>query len=80
MKSFALNLAFIVRFTATRKWPIVSEKCVVTPNLLFRIPITLAKICFSHDHKLRKNTSVMMKMATDDDEDVDSNKALYSLS
>ena len=24
MKSFALSLAFIVRFTATRKWPILS--------------------------------------------------------
>ena len=25
MKSFALNLAFIVRFSATRKWPIIKD-------------------------------------------------------
>ena len=25
MKSFALSLAFIVRFTATRKWPITPD-------------------------------------------------------
>ena len=38
MKSFALSLAFIVRFTATRKCPILKlslKKCVVTPNFLF---------------------------------------------
>ena len=27
MKSFALNLAFIMRFNATRKWPIYLEIC-----------------------------------------------------
>ena len=27
MKSFALSLAFIVRFTATRKWPIERNTC-----------------------------------------------------
>ena len=26
MKSFALSLAFIVRFTATRKWPIENDR------------------------------------------------------
>ena len=32
MKSFALSITFIVRFTATRKWPILA--CHVNANLL----------------------------------------------
>ena len=38
MKSFALSLAFILRFTATRKWPIHAEKgpsvlAIVAPKM-----------------------------------------------
>ena len=32
MKSFALSLAFIMRFTATRKWPIVTFFSVLQPR------------------------------------------------
>ena len=35
MKSFALNLTFIMRFTATRKWPIVVIERIYLLRILF---------------------------------------------
>ena len=48
MKSFALSLAFIVRFTATRKWPIKNERMrpktpVVQQTLLGKLRMLFQK-------------------------------------
>ena len=37
MERFALSLAFIMRFTATRKWPIVSNHVCVKLNSDFKL-------------------------------------------
>ena len=43
LKTFALSLAFIVRFTGTRKWPIVPRP---GPKKLFKCPGVVAQKCF----------------------------------
>ena len=37
MERFALSLAFIMRFTATRKWPIASNHVCVKLNSDFKL-------------------------------------------
>ena len=50
MKSFALSLAFVVRFKVTRKWPIVNDgrrKCI-SPAVFFFAYWPWTNVCDSH--------------------------------
>ena len=48
MKSFAVSLAFIMRFTATRKWPIENEELSFPSFTSFEIVAVASFVCFSN--------------------------------